>query len=74
MYIMDTQNEIQKQLLEQSQKMDAIFVSVEKTRKYFLTTMWVSIVAVALPVLGLAVIIPSFLDGYVSSLSDVGEN
>lgn len=60
--------EIQKQLAEQSQKLDAIFVSVEKTRKYFLVIMWVTIAMVVLPIFGLIFAIPVFLNSYVSSM------
>ncbi len=62
------ESDIQKQLNDQSQKLDAIFVSVEKTRKYFLVIMWVTIAMVVLPVLGLIFAIPVFLNSYVSSL------
>lgn len=52
---------------EQTKKIDAIYVSVEKTRKYFLIVMWVSVIAVVLPMLGLLFAIPAFLNSYTSS-------
>ncbi len=63
---MDT--EIKNKLALQDLKLDAIFTSVEKTRKYFLVVMWVSILAVVLPAIGLVFAIPSFLNSYVGSL------
>ena len=45
-------------------KIDAIYVSAEKTRKYFLGTIIVTIVAFVLPLIGLAFAIPSFLSTY----------
>ncbi|MDO8481849.1 MAG: hypothetical protein Q7S75_02065 [bacterium] len=51
-------------LLEQ--KIDAVFVSSEKTRKYFLTIIIVSAVAFVIPLIGLLFAIPSFLSTYTS--------
>jgi len=51
-------------LEEQSAKLDAIYESVEKTRKYFLMVMWISILMVALPFIGLLFIIPTFIQTY----------
>ena len=53
---------------ELSKKIDAIYTSVEKTRKYFLVTMWITIILFVLPLLGLLVIVPIFLNSYVSAL------
>ena len=53
---------------ELSKKIDAIYTSVEKMRKYFLVTMWITIILFVLPLLGLLVIVPIFLNSYVSAL------
>lgn len=45
-------------------KVDAVYVSAEKTRKYFLTTLIVTGVAFVLPLIGLLFAIPSFLSLY----------
>lgn len=45
--------EIKNKLAAQDAKLDAIFKSVEKTRKYFLVVMWISILAIVLPAIGL---------------------
>ncbi|MDD5750115.1 MAG: hypothetical protein PHU56_00460 [Candidatus Pacebacteria bacterium] len=55
-------DDIIKKLEEQEAKVDAIYRSVEKTRKYFLITLIVSIVFIVLPLVALAFIIPSFLN------------
>ncbi len=58
--------EIRQKLAEQDAKLDAIFTSVEKTRKYFQLIFWVTIAAVVLPVIGLLFAIPGFLKTYSS--------
>ncbi|MBM2817841.1 MAG: hypothetical protein HW401_431 [Parcubacteria group bacterium] len=56
------ENEILKKLEEQAQKIEKISVSVEKTRKYFLWTLIISVAFVILPIIGLMLAIPQFLD------------
>ena len=65
------EQEIQKRLDEQQAKLDAIFESVEKTRKYFLVVMWVTIALVVLPAIGLLFAIPAFLNTYTASLEEL---
>ena len=59
--------EINKKVDEQGIKIDAIYKSVEKTRKYFLIIIWVSIIAFFLPLIGLIFVIPTFLNTYIGS-------
>lgn len=59
--------EIIKKIKEQETKIDAIYVSVEKTRKYFLAIIWISVIMFVLPLIGLAFVIPAFLNNYMSS-------
>ena len=66
------EQEIQKKLDEQSIKIDAIYKSVEKTRKYFLVIIWVTVLAVVIPIIGLVFAIPSFLSNYTSTLGGLG--
>ena len=56
--------EIRQRLDLLQQKIDAVYVSAEKTRKYFLTIIVVSVVAFVLPLIGLLFAIPSFLSSY----------
>ncbi|NBV76632.1 hypothetical protein EBR66_00480 [bacterium] len=66
---MDSQT--QQKLAELEQKIDAIYVSVEKTRRYFLGTLIVTAIAFLLPLVGLLLAIPSLLSTYsdISNLS-----
>ena len=63
--------DIQKKLSEQDVKLDAIYKSVEKTRKYFLVIIWITLIAVVLPLLGLVFAIPKFI-GIYSGLGELG--
>lgn len=58
------ENEILAKIEAQNTKLDAIFVSVEKTRKYFQFIMWVTVITVLLPLLGLVIGIPIFMSSY----------
>ena len=62
------EQDIQKKLEEQDAKLNAIYVSVEKTRKYFLIILWVTVIMIVLPAIALFFVIPSFLETYTSSL------
>lgn len=64
--------DLQKRIEEQGVKIDAIYKSVEKTRKYFLTIIWITVIAVVLPIIGLIFAIPSFLSTYTSTLTGAG--
>ena len=67
---MDT--EIAKRLDEQAAKIDAVYASVEKTRKYFLWTMLVTLAFLVLPIIGLFFAVPSFLSNYIGTIESVG--
>lgn len=53
-----------QRLDELEQKLDAIYLSTEKTRKYFLTMLVATLVAFVLPLIGLVFALPSFLALY----------
>ena len=53
-----------KKLSEQEKKIDAIYVSVEKTRKYFLFTLILSVVLFVLPFFGLLFAVPFLLSTF----------
>jgi hypothetical protein len=59
---MDT--ELKKAIEDQQKKIDLIYISVEKTRKYFFWTMIITIALFILPLIGLLFAIPSFLSTY----------
>lgn len=64
------EEELKQKLATLEQKVDAIHVSVEKTRKYFLAVLIVSVIAFVLPLIGLVFAVPSFLDTY-SALGNI---
>lgn len=64
--------ELNKKIEEQGLKIDAIYKSVEKTRKYFLMVIWITVLGVVLPIIGLAFVVPSFLSSYTNSLDSLG--
>ncbi len=53
------------------EKIDAIYRSVEKTRKYFLWTLIGSAVVFVLPLIGLVFALPSFFSYYGSIGSEI---
>ncbi len=62
--------ELKARLEAIEKKLEATYVSAEKTRKYFLIASVVSVAAVLLPLLGLVFAIPSFLSDY-STMMDL---
>ena len=62
---MDEQN-LQKRLESLEQKVDLVYRSSERMRTYFLWTLIITIAMVALPLIALSFIIPSFLSVYSS--------
>lgn len=63
---------LKNKIEEQGIKIDAIYKSVEKTRKYFLIMTWVTIIVIVLPIVALIFVIPMFLNSYANSLSGLG--
>ncbi len=55
-------NDVLKKLDEQDKKLDAIFQSSEKMRKYFLWTIIISVAVIILPLIGLVFALPSFFN------------
>jgi hypothetical protein len=62
---------MEEKILELEKKIDAIYVSVEKTRKYFLWTLILSVLFFVLPLVGLAFAIPAFLNT-LTTVSELG--
>ncbi|OGG86009.1 hypothetical protein A2392_00890 [Candidatus Kaiserbacteria bacterium RIFOXYB1_FULL_46_14] len=60
---------IQNKLSEMEAKLDAIYISTEKTRRYFQIVMWVTIAMIVLPFIGLLFAIPIFINIYTSTLN-----
>lgn len=56
----------QEQLDELSVRVEAIYKSVEKTRKYIQWTVWITIALFVLPLVGMMFAIPALLSSYSS--------
>ena len=69
LYLYLMENELLERIKQQEIKIDAIWKSVEKTRKYFLMIMWVSIILFVLPLIGIIFVLPSFLNSYLGSFN-----
>ena len=63
------ENEILTKIQAQEAKIDAIYTSVEKTRKYFLINMWVTIIMFVLPLVLLVIVVPMVIGSYLESIS-----
>lgn len=55
-------DELQKRIEAQEIKLEKIYVSVEKTRKYILWAVVLTIVATLIPLIGLLFTIPQYLN------------
>jgi hypothetical protein len=53
-------------------KIDAIYESAEKTRKYFLWTLIITVALFILPLIGLVFAVPSFINTYTTTLQGLG--
>lgn len=56
-------------IAEQGEKIDAIYRSVEKTRKYFLWMLIATAAFLVLPLIGLMIVIPQVLSVYSSAMN-----
>lgn len=64
--------EFKGKLEEQRVMIEAIYKSVEKTRKYFLWMIWITVIFVVLPIVALAFVLPSFISSYTNYLNSLG--
>jgi len=55
----------------QEQKIDKIYISVEKTRKYLLWTMIATIAFFVLPLIAMTLFLPSLIGTYTETLSGI---
>lgn len=59
---METEKEILEKIEENKKRLEEIFISVEKIRKYFLWALIFNVVVIVLPFIGLLIMIPWFLN------------
>lgn len=62
-------NDTSEQLRLLEAKIDAVYASIEKIRRYMLITAWVTIAVIVLPLIGMVFVIPMFVNNYVKALS-----
>ena len=62
------EEETKKRLDEQDELLKKIYISTEKTRKYFLWTLIASLVVFILPLIGMIFVIPKFLSVYTTGM------
>lgn len=65
------EQELIQRLAKLEEQTSAIFVSVEKTRKYFFWTMVLTLVFFVVPLIGLFFAVPMFLSSYTGSLESI---
>jgi hypothetical protein len=61
------ENEITAKMQQQDAKLDAILQSVEKTRKYMLVSVWITVIMLVLPLIIGIFVVPYFINSYLSS-------
>ncbi len=61
------EQEILSRLQAQEELLQKVYISVEKTRKYFMWTLISTAVLFILPLLGIMLILPSFINTMTSS-------
>ncbi|MEK7155254.1 MAG: hypothetical protein AAB734_00060 [Patescibacteria group bacterium] len=61
----------EERLAAMEKKIDAIYATTEKTRKYLLWTGIVTIALIVLPAIGLVFAIPSFMSTYTETLNSL---
>jgi type II secretory pathway component PulF len=66
------EQDLNKEIAELKTKLDAVYASVEKTRKYFLWNTIITIAFFVVPLIALAFVIPAFIGTYTQQLQDLG--
>jgi len=59
----DMEDKILEKIEEQNKKIDSIYKSVEKTRKYLKWTFYITVIFFVLPLLAVVVVLPSLMSG-----------
>jgi len=58
------EEDILQKIAEQDKKLEEIYRSIEKMRKYFLWTLIITVALIILPLIGLMFVLPKFLSIY----------
>ncbi len=62
------EEELLKKIEEQGKKIEEVYRSVEKMRKFFLWMLIITAAVIIIPLIGLLFVIPQFLDLYTGSI------
>lgn len=68
---MSNEEQIIEMLKKNEQMMMQVYISAEKTRKYFLWSVVLTVLMFVLPLIGLIIVIPYFLNSYTSVLNGI---
>ncbi|MBU6232017.1 hypothetical protein KGP36_05155 [Patescibacteria group bacterium] len=63
---------IKGELAAHRELLEKIYVSAEKTRKYYLWTMWGTVIVFVLPLIALAFVIPYYMNEFNNAFSGMG--
>lgn len=63
--------QLQQRLETLERKIDAVYISAEKTRKYILSMVIITVVTLVLPLLIMVIAIPSFISSYSSQYQEL---
>jgi type IV secretory pathway component VirB8 len=66
------EQETKIKLLELEEKVNKIYISVEKTRKYLLWTMIITLIIIVLPLILMIFVLPLFMQNYIGNLQGLG--
>ena len=64
-----TMEELERKIDAQNAKLEAIYTSVEKTRRYFQIILWATVIMFILPLIGLIFVIPMVMSTYTQALN-----
>lgn len=70
--MLNMDEDIIKKLEEQEIKINKIYESVEKTRKYFQWILIITVVTIVLPIIAIFFILPTIISSYTNTLSGLG--
>jgi len=65
----ESKDELKKLIVEQQTKIDQIYDSMEKLKKYFFWTMVITIAFIVLPLVAMIFVIPTVIGTYTSVLN-----
>ena len=65
------EEEIKNRLDMQAEKIDEIYAAVKKAKRYFLIHMIMSIVIIAVPLIGLFFVLPQFITSYLEAFNQL---